>query len=114
MIDIKLIREQPEKVKAGVLKKNFDPVKVDAVLELDKKRLEILQKVETLRQERNGLGREDQERGKQIKEELKVLEPDLEIIEKDFKGLLNEIPNLPSDESPTGKGEAENTGIRAH
>src|SRR3990167_4546065 len=112
MIDIKLIREQPEKVKAGVLKKNFDPVKVDAVLELDKKRLEILQKVETLRQERNGLGREDQERGKQIKEELKVLEPDLEIIEKDFKGLLNEIPNLPSDESPTGKGEAENTEVK--
>lgn len=112
MIDIKLIREETEKVKAGVVKKNFDPSKVDAVLELDKKRLEILQKVEALRQERNTLGKDNFERGKAIKEELKNLEPDLEIAEKGFKALLNEIPNLPLEESPVGKGETENVEIK--
>lgn len=112
MIDIKLIREEPEKVKAGVIKKNFDTSKVDAVLELDKKRLEILQKVETLRQERNTLGKDNFERGKAIKEKLKTLEPELEAIEKDFKALLSEIPNIPLEESPIGKGEAENIEIK--
>lgn len=112
MIDIKLIREEIEKVKAGVIKKNFDTSKIDAVLELDKKRLGLLQKVESLRQERNGLGKDGIERGKQIKEELKKLEPDLEVVEKDFKSLLSEIPNLPSADVPDGKGEADNVEVK--
>ena len=56
MIDIKLIREQPDLVKAGISKKNFDASKIDTLLELDKKRRELLQKVEELRKERNTLG----------------------------------------------------------
>ncbi len=112
MIDIKLIREQTDLVKAGVSKKNSDPSKIDTILELDKKRLEILRKVEALRQERNTLSRENFERGKGIKEELKTLEPELEEIEKNFKSLLHEIPNLPFDESPAGKGEAENVELK--
>lgn len=112
MIDIKLIREQTDLVKAGVTKKNYDPSKIDAILELDKKRLELLQKAESLRAERNTLTKETAERGKEIKEELKALEPELEEIETKFKSLLNEIPNLPSEESPVGKGEAENKELK--
>lgn len=112
MIDIKLIREQTDLVKEAVAKKNFDTSTIDKVLELDKKRLELLQKVESLRKERNTLGKENFERGKQIKEELKALEPDLEVVEKDCKALLNEIPNLPLDEAPVGKGEAENKELK--
>lgn len=132
MIDIKLIREETEKVKEGIAKKNYDPLVVDKVLELDKKRLELLQKIESLRQERNNLGSsvsgmlnkvlekgqfgDDKEesivRAKQIKEQLKTLEPDLEILEKDLKDLLSEIPNLPLEEAPVGKGEAQNVEIK--
>ncbi len=112
MIDIKLIREQTDLVKEGILKKNFDVTKVDAVLELDKKKLEMLHKVESLRQERNTLSRDAVDRGREIKEELKLIEPELEVVEKEFKHLLHEIPNLPSDESPVGKGEAENKELK--
>lgn len=112
MLDIKLIREESEKVKAGVQKKNFDTSKIDAVLELDKKRLELLQKVENLRKERNELGKDGIERGKEIKEELKKLEPDLEVLDKDFKALLNEIPNLPLESVPVGKNETQNVEIK--
>lgn len=112
MIDVKLIREQTDLVKEGISKKNFDTSIVDKVLELDKKRLELLQKVEALRGERNTLTKETAGRGKEIKEELKILEPDLEVVEKDFKTLLKEIPNLPLDEVPVGKGEAENVELK--
>lgn len=112
MIDIKLIREKTDFVKEAVAKKKFDASKIDAVLELDKKRVELLQKVENLRKEKNSLGKEDFEKGRQIKEELKTLEPDLEVVEKDYKNILNEIPNLPSEESPVGKGEQENLEIK--
>lgn len=112
MIDIKMIREQTEKVKVGVAKKNFDNSKIGSVLELDKKRLELLQRIESLRKERNELGKDQIEKGKEIKKQLKTLEPDLDVLEKDFKALLNEIPNLPSDESPVGKGEADNIELK--
>lgn len=112
MIDIKLIREQSDFIKEAVAKKNFDPAKIDTVLEFDKKRVELLQKVESLRKERNGLGRDDVERGKAIKEELKALEPELEEVEKNFKHLLNTIPNPPLEESPVGKSEDENVEVK--
>lgn len=112
MIDIKLIREQTDLVKQAVAKKNFDPAKVDAVLEADKKRVDLLQKVEVLRKERNTLTRETAERGKEIKEELKALEPELEEVESEFKSLMNSIPNLPSEKSPVGKTENENVEVK--
>ena len=57
MIDIKLIRENPELVKENIKKKFQDHklVLVDEVVELDKKNREILQKGDTLRANRNKL-----------------------------------------------------------
>lgn len=112
MIDINLIRTDIEKVKAGVSKKNYDPSVVDAALEADQNRLDILQKVEALRKERNELSKnhslETIERGRQIKEELQKLEPQLDDVEKKFSSLMAEIPNLPADDAPVGKTEDEN------
>lgn len=113
MIDINLIRDDIEKVKAGVAKKNYDTGVVDRVLELDKKRLEILQKVENLRRDRNVVAKEQNiERGKEIKEELKKLEPELESAESEVNTLLNEIPNLPLESVPEGEGEKDNINLR--
>jgi len=50
---------------------------VDEVLKLDQQKREVLQKVETLRAERNKIGKENIERGKQIKTELGGLEEEL-------------------------------------
>jgi seryl-tRNA synthetase len=116
MLDINLIRDKTDYVKAGVSKKGYPADLVDKVLAADQKRLEILQKVENLRRERNEISADHNaqniERGKQIKEELKTLEPELEKAETEFRQLLNEIPNLPADDVPEGKGEEENVELR--
>ncbi|MEK7521513.1 MAG: serine--tRNA ligase [Patescibacteria group bacterium] len=113
MIDIKLIRENIEKVKGGVSKKGYPTDVVDRVAELDKKRLEVLQKVEELRHERNLVAKEQNiERGREIKEELKKLEPELESAESEVNVLLSEIPNLPQDSVPKGEGENDNVTLR--
>ena len=96
MISIQLIRTEPDKVKDGIAKKNYDPTVVDAVLEADKLRLDLLQKVEDLRKARNEISKkptpEEIAKAKQIKEELQQLEPQLEEAEVKFKSLLLEIP----------------------
>lgn len=117
MIDIQLIRENPEKVQEGIRKKQYDLSIVDKVLELDKKRVEALRQVEELRARRNVLAKEGQSEanmaeGKRIKEELRKLEPTLKEEEKQFEQVLHQIPNLPFDDVPEGKGESENKVLK--
>ena len=53
MLDIVLIRERPELVKAVLQNRNQDPAQVNTILALDVQRRELLQEVEALRSERN-------------------------------------------------------------
>lgn len=116
MINIQLIRDNPEKVKDGVKKKQFDPSIVNKVLELDKKRLDLLQKVEELRHNRNAISKKHTEenvaQGKKIKEELFNLEPQLKEAENQLDELLQQIPNLPLSNVPIGKSEKDNVVLR--
>lgn len=108
MLDINLIRENPEKVKKGIADKGYDPAMVNQVLKLDETRRKLIGEIENRRQERNKLGRGDVEKGKEIKETLRQLEPELQKTEEDLKTLLYEIPNLPLERVPIGKNEKEN------
>jgi seryl-tRNA synthetase len=113
MLDIQFIRDNPEKVKKGVSDKQYDPGVVDEVLALDKKRREILSKIEELRAERNRLAKEKNiEGGKKVKVELQKLEPELEKMNEEFTEKINLIPNIPSDKAPVGKNEKENVEVK--
>lgn len=114
MLDINYIRENKEKVKKGVVAKNFDAKVVDEVLELDEKRRKLISEVERLRAKRNEIAKlgKASEEGRQVKEELQKKEPELKEIEDKFKVLLWQIPNLPSDDTPVGKDETENKVIK--
>src|SRR3989344_5409743 len=113
MLDLKFIRENIELVKKGVASKNFDPDLVEKVLDLDEKKRKLQAEIEELRAERNRIAKEKNiERGKEIKSELQGKEPDLEKLESDLNNVLNQIPNLPSDKTPVGKGEKENVEVR--
>lgn len=116
MLDIKFIRENSERVKEGIAKKQFDVGVVDRLLEMDARRVGVLHKIEALRQERNQLSKEFDEqnidRGKKIKQELGDLEPRFEEVERDFKELLASIPNLPLEIVTVGKSEDENVELR--
>ncbi len=113
MLDIQFIRDNPKEVKKGVAAKQFDPKLVDKVLELDKKRRDLVAKVDELRSQRNRLAREKRiNEGKQVKEKLQGIEPQLEEVEKEFLDILNQIPNLPLPQVPVGKNEKENVEVR--
>jgi seryl-tRNA synthetase len=111
MLDINFIRQNPNKVKEGSQKKGVS-VDIDKILELDKKKRELLQKIESLRAEKNKLGKENIQRAQQIKVEIKGLEPELEKIEKEIHSFILQIPNLPLDEVPFGKDERDNVILK--
>jgi seryl-tRNA synthetase len=113
MIDVELLRTDPEKLKQGVAAKQFDPSLVDNALELDGVWRKLLGEVETLRAERNRAAKEKNiEGGKDIKKKLQEAEPKLDKAEKNFQEVFAQIPNAPLPSVPVGKGEKENVEVR--
>jgi len=124
MLDIALIREQPERVRAALLSRNEDPAQVDTILALDAQRRELLKQVETLRAERNrvskkiGRLREQAERERliaemrQVGDRINTLDAQLRQVESDLKTAMLELPNLPHESVPAGPDETHNPVVR--
>src|SRR2546429_6574024 len=123
MLDLKLIRDTPEFVKAGIRKKQRDPALVDRVLEIDRRRREVVQEVERRRGEEDrawgevgkvtGVAREQRIVGmREISSSLKTLEPDLRDVEAALQRALLELPTLPHESVPRGRDAAENVPVR--
>lgn len=110
MVDITLIRENPEKVKEGCAKRGVK-CDVGGILELDKRKRELLQKIEGLKAKQNKLRKEDVEEGKRLKQEIKTLEPQLEELQGGLRSLMVQLPNTPADEVPAGD-EKSNVVLR--
>jgi seryl-tRNA synthetase len=117
MIDINLIRDNPEKVKKACRDKNV-AVDVDRVIALDVKKRELMTSMEILKAEQNKISRGGKDnmalisQAKEIKEKIRSSEPELEAIELEFKTLMSQIPNIPFDEVPVGKDDSQNKVLR--
>lgn len=116
MLDIRFIRENPEKVQENARRKGYD-VSISELLVLDAKRREASAKVDELRQRRNDLsnqmkgGRPSDEavaEVKNLKEQLGSLENDLRDVDVEFTTLLKKVPNMAAADVPVGASEDEN------
>ena len=122
MIDIKLILEKPEYVKSALAKKlwEFDP---EPIIALSKKRIELLQRVESNKAEQNRLSASVPQLKKEGKDpspifaqvkalsaENKQREEELTAVEAELKALIEVLPNLPDDDLLAG-GKENNTPI---
>jgi seryl-tRNA synthetase len=112
MLDIKFIRENPEKVKQGAKNKGME-VDVEKLLEVDKKRRELMANTEQLKAEQNKLSKgqiteELKVKARELKERIRADEAQLKEIEQEFNTLMYKIPNTPFDEVPVGRDDSEN------
>jgi len=125
MLDIRVIREVPEKVKDALRKRGYDDTEVDKLLRMDTHRLELLRKVEELRNQRNvaskEIGRlkkqgkditELQKQMKEVSEEIQALDKELRGINEKIRETLLMIPNIPHETVPVGSDENDNVEVR--
>jgi len=127
MLDIELLRKNPEFVKERLrLRREDYPRLVDEALRLDEERRSILKDLEALRAERNSLSKEIGKRKskgeqtaelegkvKEIKEKIEGLEGQLSKVEEQLKSVMLSIPNIPHQSVPVGKDETENVEVRS-
>ncbi|HEY9687041.1 MAG TPA: serine--tRNA ligase [Coleofasciculaceae cyanobacterium] len=124
MLDIRLIRENPALVNEALKRRNPE-LSVDAISQLDARRLELLQEEEALRGKRNQMTQEIaqckrdgkdtteiQQETKALAERIKTIEQQKEEIAAEQNALLMEIPNMPLPVVPVGASEAENVVVR--
>lgn len=117
MIDPKLLREDPERVKANCARRGCT-AEVDALLALDGAVRALIVETEALRADRNRLSKEcrdnpaAREQVRTIKERLAVLEPELAAKEKELHDGLAWLPNFLDPAVPDGVGDADNRELR--
>lgn len=125
MLDLAFIRENPEKVKKAVADKG-EKADIDAILNLDERRRDILKESEALRAERNEVSKEIsvlKKRGEDaqdlivkmraVGERIKALEGELSGVEEKLEKALLWVPNIPAPDVPVGADESANVEVKS-
>lgn len=117
MLDIRYIRENPEKVQKNAEAKGYKDISIAKLLGFDDERRSLQQQVDELRERRNANsakmkgGKPEQaliDEGKQIKIELADREELLRNVDEEFMAYIKKVPNMALDFVPVGTSEDDN------
>ena len=124
MLDIKLIRTEPEKVKAALARRKMD-IDIDLLLELDKQKREIMYQTEQLKARQNEVSKKIpvmKKNGedvsavfaemKEISDKIKSDDEAIKGLDEKIEDIMYSIPNIPNDEVPDGDTDQDNVEIR--
>lgn len=138
MLDIRYIRQNPDKIREAAARKRFH-FSVDDLIALDDRRRQLQQELDGLRHEQKKAGEmigqlrgkgkkkgaapaeaadveaqlaETLKRMEEVKARTKTLEDEAQKVQQEFDALMLRVPQVPADEVPVGKDESENVEIR--
>ncbi|HQV70418.1 MAG TPA: serine--tRNA ligase [Thermoflexales bacterium] len=124
MLDINLIRNDPDMVRQAILNRGDKTENLDRVLASDVRRREILKESESLRATRNtvskeiGRSKDEAEREakkaemRQVGDRIASLEEELRVVETELEAAASAIPNIPDPRTPVGPDEDHNIVLR--
>ena len=129
MLELRFIRENLDLVREKTAHRGLTTDKVDEFASVDKKRLDLLQEVESLKNQRNTASKEiaqmkkgsDEEKKqadslipemRKTSERIKELDKELGTIQEQLQDLVLSIPNLCSDDVPKGQDDTDNVEFK--
>ena len=127
MIDIRLVREEPDAVKAALGRRAVDPADVDRLVELDAAARSLVGRRDDVRAEVKALSRRVGEarrsgdattadelaaRSRSLGEEERALGEDADRAQDAVRQALLHLPNLPAEDAPDGAGPEDNVVVR--
>ncbi|HWP82145.1 MAG TPA: serine--tRNA ligase [Bacteroidota bacterium] len=123
MLDLKFIRDNPEKVREGIDAKGIT-VNLGDIISLDEQRRKLIQEGESLKAKRNDVSAQIgklKKEGKDttvaisemevVKNRIQTIDGELREVEQHLHELLLAVPNLPHPSVPKGKTPAENKEV---
>ena len=125
MLDLKLVRAEPEKVRQSLINRGDSTELLDRLLADDARRRAILVEVEELKHQRNEasakiaqMKRQGQDASdliaamKDVGDRIRVLDEELSAVDARIREALLGIPNIPHPSVPVGRDESENVEVR--
>lgn len=120
MLDVDLIRQNPDLAKEGIAKKNGDPKLIDKFLRLDERWRKKTTALDQLKAEQNSLNKElarnksevNLARAQVLKKRIGELTAEWEELERRRQEVILLLPNLPLADVPVGKNEAGNKVLK--
>jgi len=122
MIDIKLIRDNPEMVRKG-LERRGDGFALDEIIEADLQYRQLLGRTESLRAEHKKASKQlgdSREKSPQLVEEMRQLGEQIAALQQQTReargaldSMLLDLPNIPHPDVPLGSSEADNVVVRS-
>ena len=117
MIDVRILRDDPERVKANCTRRGCT-VDIDDLHRKDQQYLELVQEVESMRAERNRLSKlcrdnvEARQQVKELKQKLSDKDELLKSLKSEVDTGLAWLPNFLAEDVPSGEGDEDNAPIR--
>lgn len=124
MLDIKILRTEPDRIREALKKRNND-LDITPAIELDKARREILTEVEKKKAQQNEISKkipqlkkagEDTSaifaEMKELSNEIKEDDEKVREIDSQLRDFMLRIPNIPSSDCPDGADDSDNKEIR--
>ena len=124
MLDIKLIRDQPDAVAAALADKGGAEL-IHEILARDGERRRLIKEVEDLKALRNkaseAIGQAkrrgedasaEQARMREVGDRIKTLDAEVKAVDEAIEGLLAQVPNVPHPSVPRGKSDEDNVEVR--
>lgn len=125
MLDLRLIRERPEEVRAALARRHSGAeMTIDSIRELDERRRELVTQADSLRAERNAVSKQIGqmkdaatrqplvERMRLVGDRIATLEREVAAVDTELGDRLLELPNLPQADVPDGANEHDNVVLR--
>jgi len=122
MLDIKLIRDNPEIVREA-MKKRGERASLDPIAKLDEQRRKLLHEMETYRAHRNEVSKQLGKMAdkppkliaemRQLGEKVTSLEAEISNLESELNDILLRLPNIPAPDVPVGKDTQDNIVVRS-
>ncbi|MGH7326106.1 MAG: serine--tRNA ligase [Candidatus Rokuibacteriota bacterium] len=125
MLDLRILREEPEAVERGLAARGESPAPVKEILHLDVDRRRRVREAEELKAERNRVSEAigqakrrgqdagaEQARMREAGDRIKTLDDEIKHLDEQIERLLQQLPNLPHPSVPPGLTDAENVEVR--
>lgn len=126
MLDVKMIRRQPDLVRQALGRRGLDSRPVDELLELDARRRELIVKADELKARRNQVSQELGRLKRQgvdisqqaaemraVGDEIQRLDAERAQVEERERAILEALPNLPHPDVPPGQSDQDNVLVRS-
>ena len=124
MLDIKILRTEPDKIRQALKNRNND-LDITPAIELDKQRRELLSEVEQKKAKQNEITKQIpamKKAGentdaifaemKELSNEIKDFDTKVSAIDEELRSFMLRIPNIPNETVPVGKDDSENVEMR--